>query len=77
MCVCWLQYTLSPNDGCQHAQVGSDAVVQFIAQTALDTIVNSSKGPLAQLQPSTEALCARDAPVSQTSPHRAQSSSSR
>ena len=77
MCACWLQSTASSSDGCQRAQVGSDTVVQFIAQTALDIIEGSSKGPLAQQQPSTEALCAREAPVSQTSPHRTQSSSSR
>ena len=58
-------------------QVGSDAVVQFIAQTALDIIENSSKGPLAQQQPSTEALCAREAPMSQSSPRRTQSFSNR
>ena len=61
----------------QRMQVGSDAMVQFIAQTALNIIANSAEGPLAQQQPSTEALCAREALMSQTSPHRTQSPSSR
>lgn len=52
-------------------------MVQFIAQTALDIIETSSKGRLAQPQPSTEALCAREVPLSQSSPQRSQSSSSR
>ena len=47
-------------------QVGSDEVVRFIAQKALEVIEGSSSSPLAQPQPqpSTEALCAREVPVS-------------
>ncbi len=44
-------------------QVGSDEVVQFIAQKALEVIEGSGSSPMAQAQPSTEALCAREAPV--------------
>ena len=74
-CKCWLRCAADLSGGCRHPQVGSDAVVQFIAQTALDAIESSSKGPLAQPQPSTEALCAREAPASQSSPNRLRSSS--
>lgn len=45
-------------------QVGSDEVVQFIAQKALEVIEASSSSPMPQPQPSTEALCAREVPVS-------------
>ena len=44
-------------------QVGSDEVVQFIAQKALEVIEGSGSSPMAQAQPSTEALCAREVPV--------------
>ena len=44
-------------------QVGSDEVVQFIAQKALEVIEGSGSSPMAQARPSTEALCAREVPV--------------
>ena len=55
-------------------QVGSDEVVQFIAQKALEVIDGSSSAPPAQAQPSTEALCAREVPVSAARPEAAPNS---
>ena len=49
-------------------------MVQFIAEKALDIIGSSSRGPMAQLQPSTEALCARELPAPRGGPHAASSS---